>query len=103
MLPKANPAAVCERVGDGAVLLHRDEEVYFGLNAVATRIWELLPPVCESLDELCGVLSSEYPEVDPAELKGDVVDLLSQLAAAGLVVRSSSPRASTDGLAVSAR
>ncbi len=86
MLPMANPAAICQRVADGAVLLHREEEVYFGLNAVAARIWELLPPVCGSLDELCEMLRSEYPEVEPAELRWDVVELLGQLAACDLVV-----------------
>ena len=31
-------------VEDGAVLLHAGQEVYYGLNAVGARIWQLLPP-----------------------------------------------------------
>lgn len=85
MLPRANPAAICERVAEGAVLLHREAEVYFGLNAVALRIWELLP-VSRDLDELCTELGVEYPGVDPAELRRDVLELLEALAASDLVV-----------------
>jgi hypothetical protein len=101
MLPRVNPAAICQRVADGAVLLHREEEVYFGLNSVATRIWELLPPVCGSLDELCDNLSSEYPAVPPAELRGDVVELLEQLAECGLVILEESERGADENLAPS--
>lgn len=85
MLPRANPAAICERVAEGAVLLHRETEIYFGLNAVALRIWELLP-VSKDLDELCAVLGEEYPGVDPAELRSDVIELLQELAASDLVI-----------------
>lgn len=87
MLPRANPAAICERVADGAVLLHREAEVYFGLNAVALRIWELLP-VSRDLDELCAALAGEYPGVELEELRRDVMELLEALAASDLVIVS---------------
>jgi hypothetical protein len=93
MLPLVHPAAICQRVTDGAVLLHREEEIYFGLNAVASRVWELLPPVSASLDELCATLSSEYPTVDPAELRRDVTELLDELMACGLLITRGSERA----------
>lgn len=87
MLPRANPAAICERVAEGAVLLQRDSEIYFGLNAVALRVWELLPE-SRDLDELCAVLGGEYPGVPLEEIRGDVEDLLEELAANGLVIHS---------------
>lgn len=90
MLPRANPAVICERVAEGAVLLHREAEIYFGLNAVALRIWELLPE-CGDLDELCAVLGGEYPGVDPAEIRSDVVDLLQELAASDLLIARGVP------------
>jgi hypothetical protein len=98
-----HPAVICERVADGAVLLHREEEVYFGLNEVALRIWELLPPISRDLDELCTRLERDYPMVAPAELRGDVVDLLTELAAHGLVVSERVDGEISDALAVSAR
>jgi hypothetical protein len=102
MLPMANPAVICERVADGAVLLHREEEIYFGLNAVAVRIWELLPPATGSLEELCGMLALEYPDVEPAELRGDVVELLEELADSGLVISAGVAGGSREDLAVPA-
>jgi|GEM_PF-546087 len=96
MLPRVNPAAICERVAEGAVLLHRESELYFGLNAVALRIWELLP-VSKDLDELCAVLGGEYPDVDPDELRRDVIELLEELAASDLVIPS------TDGVGAGAQ
>lgn len=103
MLPRANPAVICERVADGAVLLHREEEIYFGLNAVAARIWELLPPAAGSLDELCGMLALEYPDVELSELRGDVLALLQELAASGLVIAAGVAGESRADLAVPAQ
>lgn len=103
MLPRANPAVICERVAEGAVLLHKEEEVYFGLNAVALQIWELLPPATGSLEELCGTLSLRYPEVDPAELRRDVLELLEELTVTGLVIPGGDAGATREDLAVPAQ
>ena len=46
MLPRPHPGVLFKTVSDGAVLLHVEEEIYFGLNDVGTRIWQLLPPTC---------------------------------------------------------
>jgi len=85
MLPRPHPAVVFRTVSEGAVLLQMEEEVYFGLNAVGGRIWQLLPPECSDLDELCLRLSESYPEVEPAALRGDVLELLEQLKEHNLV------------------
>lgn len=86
MLPRPHPDVVFRTVSDGAVLLHVREEVYFGLNDVGSRIWQLLPPVTASLDELCVKLGQAYGDVAPEVLRADVVELLSQLEANQLVV-----------------
>lgn len=75
-------------VADGAVLLHTADEIYFGLNAVGARVWQLLPPNCVELDELCSTLSASYPDADPAIVKADVAELLAQLRESRLVVDS---------------
>lgn len=103
VLPGPSPAVIFERVADGAVLLHREEEIYFGLNAVAVRIWELLPPASTSLDELCGALALEYPAVEPEELRQDVVVLLKELMANGLVSAGGKAGEQRADLAVSAK
>ena len=86
MLPRPNPTVVFRAVADGAVLLHMEDEVYFGLNAVGTRIWQLLASECTELEDLCVRLAQGYPEVDPAVLRADVVELLGQLEQSQLVV-----------------
>jgi len=86
MLPRPHPAVLFQPVSEGAVLLHTEQEIYFGLNGVGVEIWELLPPACTELDELCARLSDRYPEVPRGELCSDVTELLEQLKSQGLVV-----------------
>jgi hypothetical protein len=86
MLPSPHPAVVFRPVSDGAVLLHTELEIYFGLNSVGTRVWQLLPPGSRNLDDLCATLGSTYPEVPAEQLRADVVELLDQLQQNLLVV-----------------
>jgi len=85
MLPLPSPTVVFQRIDDGAVLFAPVTEIYFGLNEVGARVWELLPPVSESLDEVCAKLQTQYPSVEAAMLRADVEELLAQLLAEGLV------------------
>ena len=84
-LPLPDPAVLFRPVTDGAVLLHVEDEVYFGLNEVGCRIWELLPPKSSDLSELVDALAALYPEVSETILRDDVSELLLQLQDAGLV------------------
>ena len=78
MLPVANPKVIFKALLDGeAVLFSTEEEVYFGLNEVGARVWELLPPATNSIDELCAALSVQYPDADPAMIRADVMELSS--------------------------
>ena len=88
VLPGPRDAVVFQTVSDGAILLHTEEEVYYGLNAVAVRVWELLPDH-RDLGELCACLSADYPGVAPDQLRTDVTELLDALERAGLVVARS--------------
>ena len=55
----------------------------YGLNGVGTRIWALLAEP-RSLDDLCEQLLSEF-EVDADQCRAEVVALLEELRAEGLV------------------
>jgi hypothetical protein len=77
---------VSQTVADGGVLLDTASEVYFGLNAVGMRVWQLLPPSCQTLDEICATLAQTYPDVAPEQLRQDVTELLDQLKQQGLIV-----------------
>jgi hypothetical protein len=86
LLPVPHPDVIFRALPDGAVLFHSAEEVYFGLNPVGARIWELLPPKCETLGSLCADLGELYPAVDADELCTDIGELLAELLDQGLVV-----------------
>ncbi len=88
VLAGPNGAVVFRAVSDGAILLHTEDEVYYGLNAVGVRVWQLLP-ACRSLDELCAALSAEYPDATADQLRSDVAELLDDLGRAGLLVARS--------------
>ena len=74
-----------QALDDGAVLFSPSTELYFGLNHVGARVWELLAPGLR-LDELCARLRESYPDADAPALNRDVRELLDRLASEGLVV-----------------
>jgi hypothetical protein len=66
-----------------AVILHLEDGLYYGLNPVGARIWELVQaPV--SVGEVQGALLDEY-DVEPEVCRAELVALLAELAARGLV------------------
>lgn len=85
MLPIPLDSVVFQPMDDGAVLFFPSTEVYFGLNKVGARVWQLLPPECRSMEDLCDRLAAEYPDADPAMVRADVSELLEQLSLEGLV------------------
>lgn len=78
ILPHPHPSVVFREVSDGAVLLQMQDEIYFGLNEVGARVWQLLPPECRTVDELCERLRERYPEIPPDQIRADVEELLGQ-------------------------
>jgi Coenzyme PQQ synthesis protein D (PqqD) len=70
---------------DGEILaLHVDKGTCYGLNKVGSRVWQLIAtPI--SVADLCTALVSEY-KVDAATCERQVVDLLEELRAEGLIV-----------------
>lgn len=85
MLPSINPSVIFKAMPDGAVLFSPSSEIYFGLNEVGARIWQLLPEAGGSLDLLCARLAESYPGVPLETLRVDVTELLDSLIAEGLV------------------
>lgn len=75
---------VVSRVLDGeAVLLDLREGIYFGLNEVGTRVWELLEGG-PTLSELQAHIVEEF-EVEPAVAERDLAELLTELVERGLI------------------
>ena len=69
-------------LGDEAVLLNVESGVYFGLNAIGARIWELLVEG-PTQEEIVGRLLDEY-DVEAAQLRADIEGFMQALAAKGL-------------------
>lgn len=67
-----------------AVLLSLATGTYFGLNQVGTRIWSLILEH-GSLRDVFAAMSQEY-DVAPETLEKDLLELVQQLSAKGLVV-----------------
>ena len=86
-LPVPNPAVIFRALAEGGVIFSTVDEVYFGLNAVGARVWELLPPAMTSFDEMIAKLALDYPDVDEALIRADVTELLQELEGHGLVTR----------------
>lgn len=66
------------RLGDETVLLDLETGIYFGIDAVGTRVWELLQDGA-SPEEICDTLRIEYFDA-PDSLETDIIEFLGQLA-----------------------
>ncbi len=79
----------CDLVGEAAIL-HLGSGVYYGLNSVGARVWALLQePV--RVERIRDTLLTEY-NVEPEQSERDLLVLLEQLAAEGLIeVRDDPP------------
>ena len=69
-----------------SVILNLESERYFGLDDVGTRFLSVLT-TSESLEAAYETLSSEY-EVDPQELRQDLLALVEKLVDQGLLIRT---------------
>jgi hypothetical protein len=72
-----------QTLGGEVMLLDLKSEQYFGLNAVGTRIWELIGELGE-VDRVFAALLAEY-DAEPDTLAGDLRSLLTRLVDAGLL------------------
>ena len=78
------PKHVLVRHMDGeSVMLNLDTEIYFGLDATGTRMWEVLV-ASPSIDAAYAKLAEEF-EVEPELLRSNLTDLLSRLFEHGLL------------------
>ena len=89
-LPSPSPSAIFKPLAEGGVLFSTETEVYFGVNLIGARIWELLPPSSQTFNELCAMLSSEYSDVSLTQIQKDVRKFLDDLVENGLVVSAPS-------------
>lgn len=77
------PDQVSSDLGGEAVILNMESGVYHGLNEVGARVWNLIEQP-KTVKEIKDILVEEY-EVEPQVCQDDLVALLKDLQAAGLI------------------
>lgn len=70
-------------LGDEAAILNLKNSVYYGMNPVGARVWELLKQP-KSVGELRDLLLHEY-EVDQERCEDDLLALLQKMREEGLI------------------
>lgn len=70
-------------LGEEAAILHMGSGVYYGLDPVGARIWNLLQQP-RTVEELRKTIVAEY-EVEPVRCEGDILALLDRLRTEGLI------------------
>lgn len=90
-LPTPAPNVIFRRLPEGGVIYSTSSEIYFGLNDVGARIWELLPPACETFADMCGALERGFPDATAELIRRDVIRYLDELLANSLVVPPPAP------------
>ena len=88
-LPLPAASTIFKPLAEGGVLFSTESEVYFGVNLIGARIWQLLPPVTTTFEELCAKLAAQYHDVSEAQIQRDVRRFLDDLISNALVVANS--------------
>lgn len=70
-------------LGQESAILNMKNSVYYGMNAVGTRVWNMIVEP-RSVVQLRDALLDEY-EVDPARCEQDLLQLLEQMRTEGLI------------------
>ena len=81
--PRARDGVIAKMVGSEMVLLDYDRGIYYGLNPVGARVWQLLSEG-EAVERIVGRLVDEY-DVARETLESDVATLLHELEAKELI------------------
>jgi hypothetical protein len=83
-----HPSVICRELGGETVLLNLVSGIYYGLDFVGTRVWQLLVEG-RTIAGVCEAMLEEY-DVGPEVLHDDVVRLVGELCERDIVT----PRAS---------
>lgn len=82
-----NSDTISGKLEEELVMMDVDKGMYFSLNPIATRIWEMLEKSL-TVDELVALLMEEY-EIDQAQCTADVEEYLKEMEKLGLILHIS--------------
>lgn len=75
---------VSREVGGEFVLLDLESGIYFGLNPVGSRIWQLLDEKPQALSTICDIVEAEF-DASRDVIEADAVSLTGELVEQGLI------------------
>jgi coenzyme PQQ synthesis protein D (PqqD) len=78
-----HPSVICRELSGETVLLNLESGVYYGLDAVGTRVWQLIMQGC-TIAGVCDTMLDEY-DVARDLLHADVTRLVGELRDRGIV------------------
>jgi hypothetical protein len=84
----AAPEQLSSKLGNDVVILNLKSGVYYGLDPVGARVWELIQET-KSVGAIRNVILSEF-DVEPQQCEADLNDLLGDMQAQGLIQIASS-------------
>jgi hypothetical protein len=79
----AAPDQLSSKLGEDVVILNLKSGVYYGLDPVGARVWELIQET-KSVGEIRDVILSEF-EVGADQCEADLQNLLADMQAQGLI------------------
>lgn len=80
---EVSPSVIYRDVSGEVVLLNLQSGVYYGLDPIGSRMWQLLMEQ-RALDDVCAVMVEEY-DVSVDVLRADLARLVDELSSKGLV------------------
>ena len=88
---EAAEGQVSSELGEEVAILHLQSGVYYGLDPVGARVWNLLQEEPRKVNEIRDTLLEEY-DVEPERCTRDLLALLQKMAEEGLIeVRHQAP------------
>ncbi len=75
---QASDDVVAREVSGEIVMLDLETGIYFGLNAVGGRIWEMIEAQGQSISMLCDAIEAEF-DAPRSDIERDIMALLSEL------------------------
>ena len=87
----SHPSVICRELSGETVLLNLESGVYYGLDTVGTRVWQLLMQG-RTIDAICETMIDEY-DVARDVLRDDVLRLVGELRERGIVTPRESVQA----------
>ena len=86
---RVHPSVLSRELGGETVLLNLESGVYYGLDAIGTRVWTLLTTQERSLADVCSIMAEEY-DVARETLHDDLTALVRDLCDKQLLVSGTS-------------